>query len=371
VTDDRLLETFLDLIQVDSPSGAEAACATYCARILDSLGFAVRYDDSAPVTGSDTGNLIAELPGSAPVIFALSAHLDCVEPCRGVVPHIADGVVTSVGETVLGADDKAGLSVTLETMRRLVASGSPLPTLKVVFSVQEELGLVGAKHLDRNDAACDLCLVLDAEGPPGAIVTAAPTHYTFVAEFTGKASHAGVAPELGVSAIRMAADAIGRMQLGRLDDATTANVGSIHGGAATNVIPARCEVRGECRSLDRARVEAIKGEMNEALVDAARCAGGSVEIAWKREYVGFAFEDDDPLVQLVASACRDVGVEPSTYRTGGGSDANVLAGMGVPALALGCGMQGVHGTDEQIAVADLHTLAEICVAACLRLAQGR
>ena len=371
MSDERLLETFLDLVRIDSPSGKEAVCAAHCARILESLGFAVRFDDSASVTGSDVGNLIAERPGQLPAVFALSAHLDCVDPCCGVIPRIEDGIVISAGETILGADDKSGLAASLETFRRLVELGVPLPTLKAIFTVQEERGLVGAKHLDPTDAACDLCLVLDAEGRPGAIVVAAPTHYTFVAEFEGKASHAGVAHELGVSAIRMATDAISRMQLGRLDDATTANIGSVHGGTATNVIAAHCEVRGECRSLDPERVEAVKAAMHEALVAAARVAGGNVEIAWKREYVGFRFSPDHPLVQLVSAACRDAGIEPSTFNTGGGSDANVLAGMGVPALALACGMQGVHGTSEQIAVADLVAMTEICVATCLRLAEER
>ena len=371
MSENRLLDTFLDLVGIDSPSGEEAACGAYCTTQLGDLGFRVWFDDSAIATGSDTGNLIAERPGELATTFALSAHLDCVEPCRGVVAHVEDGRVTSVGDTVLGADDKAGLAAALEAFRRLVESGDPVPTLKAIFSVQEELGLVGAKHLAPDDVACDLCLVLDAEGAPGAIVTAAPTHYTFVARFEGTASHAGVAPELGVSAILMATDAISHMRLGRIDEASTANIGSIHGGTVTNVVAASCEVRGECRSLDRAVVEELRAEMNAALVDAAERAGGTVELAWRREYQGFVFDEDDPMVELVSAACRDADVEPSTYRTGGGSDANVLAGMGVPVLALACGMQGVHGTAEQIAVADMETLTEICVAACRRLADRR
>jgi tripeptide aminopeptidase len=369
LSDDRLLSTFLDLVRIDSPTGFEAACAAYCAERLRSLGFAVRFDDSASETGSDTGNLIAELPGTGPGVLALSAHLDCVEPCRGVVPVIVDDVISSEGETVLGSDDKAGLAAALEAFERLVESGRPLPTLKALFTVQEEVGLVGVKHLTAEDAACDLCLVLDAEGSPGAIVTAAPTHYTFAAEFYGRASHAGVAPERGVSAILMATDAVARMRLGRLDEATTANVGTIRGGTATNVIAGRCDMTGECRSLDRPTVEALKAEMNEALRAAAEAAGGSVDVMWKLEYEGFLYSDDSPLVELVADACRSIDIEPSTFRTGGGSDANVLAGKGVPVLALACGMQSVHGTNERLAVADLCALTRICVAAAERIAE--
>ena len=371
MSDDRLLSTFLDLVRIDSPTGFEAACAAYCAERLRSLGFAVRFDDSASQTGSDTGNLIAELTGTGSGVLAFSAHMDCVEPCRGVVPRVADGIVVADSETVLGADDKAGLAAALEAIERLIESGQPRPTLKALFSVQEEVGLVGAKHYTAEDAACDLCLVLDAEGSPGGIVTAAPTHYTFAAEFYGRASHAGVAPERGVSAILMATDAIGRMCLGRLDDATTANVGTIRGGTATNVIAARCDMTGECRSLDRPVVEALKAEMDAALRAAADEAGGSVDIVWTLEYEGFIYPDGSPLVELVADGCRAAGVEPRTFRTGGGSDANVFAGKGIPVLALACGMKGVHGVHEQIAVDDLVALANICVAVAERMAEER
>lgn len=371
MSDERLLSTFLDLVRIDSPTGFEAACGVYCADRLRSLGFTVRFDESASLTGSNTGNLVAELPSTVPGVLALSAHLDCVEPCRGVVPLVVDGIVAAEGETVLGADDKAGLAAALETFQRLVESGQPRPSLKALFTVQEEVGLVGAKQLTAEDASCDLCLVLDAEGSPGAIVTAAPTHYTFAAEFYGRSSHAGVAPERGTSAILMATDAIGHMRLGRLDDGTTANIGTIRGGTATNVIAARCDVTGECRSLDRPTVEALKAEMNEVLQDAAEIAGGSVDVAWKLEYEGFSYEEDSLLVALVADACRRVGLEPSTYRTGGGSDANALSGKGIPVLALACGMEGVHSTQEQLAVADLAAVTRICVAVAERMAEGR
>jgi len=251
--DERLLQTFLDLVRIDSPTGFEAACAAYCERALVEAGCTVRYDDSAGLTGSDTGNLIAELPGTAPSTLVLSAHLDCVEPCRGVVPKIVDGLVFPVGETVLGADDKAGLSAAIECVRRLREGQAPYPSVRCVFTVQEEVGLLGAKHLTQQDVAADLCLVLDAAGRPGGIVIGAPTHYTFTAAFEGRAAHAGVEPEAGISAVRMAGEAIAALPIGRLDAETTANVGTVSGGTATNVIAARAELTGECRSLDRHR----------------------------------------------------------------------------------------------------------------------
>ncbi len=361
MSDERLLGTFLDLVRIPSPPGFEAEAAAYCARELEAAGCRVWYDDSADETGSDTGNLIAELSGDLPGVLALSAHLDVVEPCRNIKPVITDGIIHSAGPTVLGADDRVGLAVAIETVRRVRERGERHPTIRILFTVQEEVGLHGAKFLREEDTACDLCLVLDAEGAPGSIVTGAPTHYTFTAVFTGRASHAGVAPEKGTSAITMASHAIAAMPLGRLDRRTTANVGSIRGGRATNVVAARCDITGECRSLDRDRVERVRATMDAAMRDSADAFGGSVEVVWHLEYEGFECREDSPEIEAVSAAIADAGLVPSTFTTGGGSDANVLAARGRRVLALGCGMSGVHGTDEQLAIEDLNALARICV----------
>jgi tripeptide aminopeptidase len=370
MSDERLLETFLDLVRIESPPGFEAATAKYCARELEAAECRVWFDDAAEATASDTGNLIAELAGNAPGVLALSAHLDVVEPCRNIQPVVTDGVIHSAGPTILGADDRAGLAAAIETVRRVAESDASRPTVRVIFTVQEEVGLHGAKFLRPEDVACDLCLVLDAEGAPGGIVVGAPTHYTFTAEFSGRASHAGVAPEKGVSAIAMAAHAIDAMQLGRLDERTTANVGSIRGGRATNVVTARCDMTGECRSLDRERVEGVRAAMDTAMKASAERFGGSVDVCWHLEYEGFEFPTECPQIDLVSAAIRDAGCEPTTYHTGGGSDANVLATLGVPTLALACGMTGVHGTSEQITVADLCSLTAICEAVVGRMARA-
>jgi tripeptide aminopeptidase len=365
----RVLETFLDLVRIDSPSREEADCAAYCARALEEAGCVVRFDGAAELTGSNTGNLIAELPGDGRGVLVLSAHLDTVEPCRGVEPVIFEGIVVSAGETILGADDKAGLAAAIECVRRLSEDSEPSPTVRCVFTVQEEVGLVGAKALAEADVKGDLCVVLDADGAPGGIVIAAPTHYTFEAVFEGRASHAGVAPEHGISAIAMAADAIGRMRIGRLDAETTANVGSIAGGGATNVIAAHTRTTGECRSLDRAKAEETRERMDAVMKAAASDAGGKVDVVWTLEYEGFRLSPDDGAVALARAAAADVGLDPKNLETGGGSDANVIAALGVPTVALSCGMQGVHGTSEQLAVEDLESLTRLCVAAARRLAR--
>lgn len=363
----RHLETFLDLVRISSPTGRERGVAEYAARVLREAGCSVRFDDTQGVTGSDTGNVVAALAGTAPgMVVAFSAHMDCVDPCEGVEPVVVDGVVRSAGDTVLGGDDKVGVAAALEAVRRLSESGEPHAEVRVLLTVGEEQGLNGAKALSREDAAADVCLVLDADGPVGGVVTAAPTHYTFDARFIGKAAHAGVEPENGVSAIVMAADAITRMDLGRLDERTTANIGTVQGGSATNVVAPSCSVTGECRSRDRQKVEAVRAAMDAAMHDAAAAHSGSVEVAWTLAYEGFDVAATSSAIALVESACDDIGVTPHRFATGGGSDGNVIAALGVPTLVLATGMSKVHTTDEELAVSDLERLADLLVAVARR-----
>lgn len=363
MSDERLLQTFIDLVRLDSPPKREAAVAAYAHAALAAAGAEVDIDDSRGATGSDTGNLIAGFPATAPgraIVF--SAHMDCVEPCCGVEPVVHDGVVRSAGETVLGADDKAGIAAIIETFRRVAEESIPHAGLKAVLTVAEEQGLTGAKALDPSRVRGDLCLVLDADGAIGGIVTAAPTHWTFAAEFRGRAAHAGVCPEQGCSAIAMASEAVSHMRLGRVDEESTANIGTIHGGKATNVVAPLVTITGECRSRDRAKVEALRAEMDSAMRRTAERASGAVDIEWTLEYEGYSLPGDHPLVALVEDACADIGVAHHTFATGGGSDANIFWAKGVPALVLASGMADVHGTEEHLAVKDLEDLAALLVA---------
>jgi len=366
---DRLTETFLDLVRLDSPTGREAPVARFVASALQEAGCEVRFDDTQAETGSDSGNLIAVLAGTAPgKTIAFSAHMDCVEPCVGVEPVIRDGVVYSAGDTILGGDDKSGIAVIIETVRRIVESGVPHPEVRVLLTVSEENGLVGAKALGSDECIADLCLVLDAAGDVGGIVTAAPTHYTFRALFTGRAAHAGVEPERGASAVVMAARAIASMEIGRLDAETTANIGTVYGGSATNVVAPTCEVTGECRSLDRGRADAVKHAMDEAMRSAAENLDGQVDVVWKLEYEGFCFDEDAAEIALVKAACEDVGVTPRLFKTGGGSDGNILSAKGMPTLVLSSGMTDVHSVDESIELRQIGVLSNLLEAIVRRAA---
>jgi tripeptide aminopeptidase len=365
-TDDarpRVLDTFLELVRIDSPSGSEAVFGRRLGALLADAGMSVRFDDAHERTDSECGNLIAELPATAVGrTVVLSSHMDTVEPGRGIVPVVEGGTVTARGETILGADAKAGVAAIIECVRLLGERGLPHPAVRVLVTVGEEMGLQGAKALSVVDCEGDMCLVLDADGAPGGIVTAAPTHFTFKACFTGRSAHAGVEPEKGASAVEAACRAVAAMRLGRLDDETTANIGAIKGGGATNVVAASCDLTGECRSLDAASAEATRTEMDAALRAAADQVGAAVTVSWTKEYEGFRFADDDPMVAIVEEACVGAGVVPFRFRTGGGSDANVLSSKGLPSLVLSSGMRDVHSTKESIGVADLEALVRILLA---------
>lgn len=334
--------------------------AARCADDLRDMDFHVRFDDSAARTGSDTGNLIAHLPGTEAGHIVLSAHMDTVEPCKGVEPIVADGVVRSAGDTILGADDKAGVAAILEGVRSVIEAGRPRPDITVLLTTCEELHLLGSSALGADELPKDApCYVFDADGAPGTIITGAPCHYALRATFQGRASHAGVVPEAGISAICMAAAAIEAMPLGRLDQATTANIGIIQGGRETNIVPDACVLTGECRSLYADRIEAQRDAMTAALEEAAARFGGSVDIEWEKSYDAVLYDEDDPLVQAVVRAAHAVGLEPRFHHSGGGADANVLAACGVRPLTLSVGMTNFHALDEYIAVIDLEDSARL------------
>lgn len=367
----RLLDLFFDLVRIESPSHHERLMAQRCTEELESLGFSVRFDGSAATTDSETGNLIAHLPGTASGHIVLSAHMDTVQPCAGIEPVVDEGIVRSAGDTILSADDKAGVAGILEGMRSVVEAGVPRPDVTVLLTTCEEQHLLGSGALSADELPAGApCYVMDADGAPGTIVIGAPCHWTLRAAFEGRAAHAGVAPETGVSAILMAAAALEAMPLGRIDEETTANVGTIAGGSETNVIPASCVLTGECRSLHGERAEAQKDAMTHALENAASQGGGTVDVEWLKNYDAVLYDQDDELIQGIVRAARAAGLAPSFRHSGGGSDANVLAARGVRAITLGVGMAAFHSPDEHIAVADLEgtaLLVEALVAEGARL----
>ena len=367
MNEQRLLDTFFDLVKLPCPSGREALAAQYCKEALEACGCKVEIDDAGPRIGSDTGNLYAELPGTASGSLIMTAHMDCVQPCENVKPQIVDGVIKSDGTTILGGDDKAGVASIIEAIRTLTEEGGEYPTVKVIFSVQEEVGCNGAKALNAGSFdKGEPCFVFDGEGDVGLVCLAAPFHYTFTATFTGKASHAGVAPEDGISAINAAACAIENMRaagvLGAVGDYCASNIGTIQGGSANNVVAPSCKLTGECRAIVEADVNRVHDAMDSAMRDAAREIGAQVDIDWELEYRGFKLSEEAPTVQLFNRAVKRVGLEPSTVLSAGGTDANMYVDLGVEPVVVSTGMTNFHSVDEYLKVEDLYNTARIAVA---------
>ena len=366
----RLLNSFLEMVQIDSPSRFEAKMAVHCEKRLEQLGFSVEYDDATNATGSDTGNLIAKLPGTAKGQVILSAHMDCVDPCRAVIPTVEEGIIRSVGNTVLGSDDKAGIAAIFEAVTSVLEAQDLRPDITVLLTTCEELSLLGSGALSENlfvDGAP--CLVFDADGKPGTIIVGAPFHHTLKAEFSGKAAHAGVEPEKGHSAIQMAAAAISAMELGRIDECTTANIGVIEGGHEVNIVSETCVIRGECRSLHEDRANERKAQMTKACKQAAEQFDGHVQMQWTQDYPGILYDENDPLVQALVEAARAANLEPILATSGGGSDANIMRGKGAKAITLSTGMTNFHSSEEYILVKDLEDTTRFCEFAIRQFAE--
>jgi len=355
---DRLAATFERLARVDSPSGGEGALARMLLAVLGELGLDVTDDGS----GLECGNVIARLGGDPklePLMF--TSHMDVVAPCQGVQPRLEDGVFVSAGDTVLGADAKASVAALLEAARVLTSDASRRrPPLELVFTWGEENGHLGARALDLNRLRSRRAFVLDGLTPVGTIIVAAPTYHAFSIRVTGRAAHAGVEPEQGISAIVVVAEAISRLAWGRLDEATTANVGTIRGGSVRNAVAAEVVLEGEVRSLAAQRAADVVHSIQEVFTSTAAAAGAQVEIHMGARYAGYVLDAQTPVVQLASSAFAhlEAGGSSQLLKTGGGSDANELNARGVVACVLGIGAEHCHSVHERLSVSQLELLAE-------------
>jgi tripeptide aminopeptidase len=349
-----VLDLFVELAAIPSPSGDEGEVADRVRGYLRSLGLGVE--------GDEAGNLVARLEPSAAnggrPIF-LCAHLDTVPPAGAIEPVVTDGVVRNAAGTILGADDKAAVAVLLEAARLVLAERRPHAGVELVFTVREETGLEGAKAFDPARLQAATGFVYDYSGPVGDVVVAAPYARTIDVVFRGRPAHSGIAPEEGRSAIVAAANAIADLRLGRIDDETTANVGRISGGTARNVVPDRCYLAVEARSRDERKLAALVEEMLEGLAFAAALAECEVETSVEESYRGYRFGPDDEAFRLARAALERSGFRPRPVEVGGGADANVFNARGLACVNLANGMAHVHTPDEEIAVADLEAMLTV------------
>ncbi|GGA67947.1 M20/M25/M40 family metallo-hydrolase [Ornithinibacillus halotolerans] len=364
VNQDRVVTEFMELVQVDSETGYEAEIAEVLKKKFTDLGLEVVEDNAKEITGHGANNLICTLKGTKegvePIYF--TSHMDTVVPGKGIKPSIKDGYIVSDGTTILGSDDKAGLAAMLEAIRTLKENNIEHGDVQFVITVGEESGLVGAKALDPSMIHAKFGYALDSNGDVGDIIVAAPTQAKINTIIKGKTAHAGVAPEKGVSAITIAAKAIAKMPLGRIDEETTANIGRFEGGKQTNIVVDHVEILAEARSLVPEKMEAQVAKMKEAYESTAKEMGGEAIVDIKVMYPGFKQGAGDQVVEVARRAATSIGRESKLLKSGGGSDANVIAGFGIPTVNLAVGYEEIHTTNERIPVEELVKVTELVTA---------
>lgn len=361
---ERMTDQLLELIQIESPSGREGAMAKRLEAILTGeLGMTVVYDKAREKLGTETGNLVATLKGTHPGIpIVFSAHMDTVQqPGDRIRPVLEGGILRSDGTTILGSDDKAGITALIEALRVVREQNLPHGDIQAVFTIWEEGGLLGSANLDYSLIRGERVFVLDSEGPIGSVVNQGPARDRITALFKGKAAHAGLDPETGISAIQMAARAIDTMPLLRIDGETTANIGIIEGGKATNVVTPEVLVVGEARSQSNEKLAVQTERMTKAIRQAAADFGGEVELTVDRMYGAFQVPEEAPILQTLRKAIEAIGLEPIIEASGGGSDTNHFNANGIPAVNLSVGIEEPHSNKESIDLENLAKVTELVV----------
>ncbi|MDD9194527.1 M20/M25/M40 family metallo-hydrolase [Aliivibrio sp. S3MY1] len=352
VNQERLVNHFLDIIQIDSESKNEKAIAEALAEQLGELGFTVSKLP-VPEHVSNGFNIYAKLEGSLEGSIVFSSHMDTVTPGNGIEPMIEDGVIRSKGNTILGGDDKSGIAAVMEAVRVIKENNQAHKTLELAFTVYEEGGLHGSKNFDMSYIQSNHAIVLDSGGPIGTIITSAPGQQNLKVTITGRPAHAGLAPEEGINALTVAADAITNMTLSRIDEETTANIGVVRGGQATNIVMPELYIEGEARSLDDEKLAKQVEHMESTFKAAADKHGAEIEIISTRAYNAYKISDDNAHVASIKEAFESINISPFTKSTGGGSDANVFNEKGLTTVNLSTGMAKVHTTEEFIKVSDM------------------
>jgi tripeptide aminopeptidase len=369
INPERLKNLLIELIKIDSLSRKEYDVAMRLKREMEDLGAQVSIDDAGERVGGNVGNLIAHFTGTAPkaMPILLSAHMDTVVPGEGIVPILDGDILRTDGRTVLGGDDKSGVAIICEVLRVVKENRFPCSDVDVVFTICEEAGLIGAKCLDVNRLRARTGLVLDSDSV-GFLFTKAPAANRMEFRVHGLEAHAGVCPEKGVNAIKVAADGVARMSLGRIDHETTANIGVIEGGMAVNIVPNSVILKGEARSHSEEKLERQTEHMLRCLQDAAARhtleVGGAqftatVDAKIERDYDRMDVSDGAPIVQLVRAAANNLRVDIKTLATGGGCDANVLNQKGLEVANLSTGMREIHTVKEWLDLKDLNLSAQM------------
>ncbi len=351
IDQERLIKTLLELVRIDSPSGEEQAMANDLIVRLENLGFDVGLDGY--------GNVIGKLGNQDAVL--LSAHMDTVEPGRGINPSVQGTMVVSEDTTILGGDCKAGIAAILEGLTAALESGDPVRSVEVAFTRQEEIGLVGAQNLDFSRIKAQKAVVFDGEGPPTQITSSSPTHVSFEVDVTGRAAHAGVEPEKGLSSIRVSAELIVRLPQGRIDDETTFNIGIINGGSVTNAVPEKTKILGEFRSHNPEAISKISDDVNNAIENVRVLFPEAIlDLAMNTRFEAYSIDENDAAVEMLTAAFGELGKDFAMLPSGGGTDGNVLRMHGISAAVVGMADHNAHTVREYVSIPELVDAANLC-----------
>jgi tripeptide aminopeptidase len=359
----EVLDLFLELAAIASPSGEERPVADRVLGYLRDCGLKPDEDGTGPEVGSTMGNIYVSLEATVPgepLFFC--AHLDTVPLVDAIDPVVEEGIVRNRNQGILGGDNKAAVAAMLDATRRVLAEGRPHAGIELVFTSMEEVGLIGAYAFDQNRLRARAGYVYDDAAPIGGVILGAPSAHLLEVTFRGRSAHAGMYPEEGRSAIAAAARAISEMPLGRIDEETTANVGTITGGTAANVVPDLCSFVGEARSHDERKLAEQVQAMQDAVTFAAGVSECEAETKMTRTYTAYRFSRDDLPVRLAADALGRCGFDPAYRLSGGAADSNVFNERGLQCVNLANGMTDIHTPDESIAVADVESMVDVTLA---------
>lgn len=360
----RVVEEFITQVQIDSLSLQEAKMFEYLKKRLKKMPVEMDFQEyKLEEIGAKSGNMIVKLPANTSEehkSLFFDAHLDTVEPGIGIKPVVKGDIIRSNGQTVLGADDKAASAAMVIAIEEIINSKIEHGDLYFIFTSAEEIGLMGVNHLDFSNIKADFGYVLDSHGSVGGVIVSAPFHYQYEIKVKGRASHAGIAPEKGVNAIKITAKIITELPQGRISADTVANIGMIEGGKATNIIADECTVKGEYRSLDFNDIKTLYQKV-QMTIDKYKGEALGIEITQTEAYKGFDYESSDEIIKLVDKALKAIDIEPRHEKTGGGSNTNIYNQNGIKALTLAIGMMNVHSKDEYINTQDLVNITRLIV----------
>lgn len=365
---ERLLSDFVQILKIKSPSKNEKELGSYVLKRLEKLGLKVKMDDTGNKIGGNAGNITGFLPSSDrskknPLFFG--AHLDTVPLGGEILPEIKNGKIFNADKNcILGGDDKVAVAAILEALEVIRENKIKTCGIYVIFTVGEEIAILGAKKLNLKEIKAKYGFVFDGEGDVGIIFNEAPYHDTMEFTITGKAVHAGIEPERGINSIKVASEAIANLKIGRIDNESTCNIGIINGGTATNIIPEKTYVKAEARSLNPEKLDRLTADIKAGFLKSAEKYGAKLKIKVEREYNGFKFGSDAVPIVIASKALRNMGIEPIIKSTGGGSDVNIYNSKGKISVDLSSGMEKVHSNNEYVKVAELEKLAGLILEIC-------